>query len=114
MHVDGALLDIDVLAPHAVEHLLPGVNAFRMADQKMQQTIFSRTEMDRLPVGGNTLAGDIDLKAAGRQLLVFTARRYAAQHRLDRSEEHTSELQSLMRISYAVFCLNKKSLLILE
>src|SRR3546814_5639433 len=27
---------------------------------------------------------------------------------LVRSEEHTSELQSLMRISYAVFCLNKK------
>src|SRR3546814_5159022 len=27
----------------------------------------------------------------------------------DRSEEHTSELQSLMRISYAVFCLKKKS-----
>src|SRR3546814_5732468 len=33
-----------------------------------------------------------------------------ALHRLwiDRSEEHTSELQSLMRISYAVFCLKKK------
>src|SRR3546814_9304337 len=32
------------------------------------------------------------------------------QQRADdlRSEEHTSELQSLMRISYAVFCLNKK------
>src|SRR3546814_4483298 len=28
---------------------------------------------------------------------------------LDRSEEHKSELQSLMRISYAVFCLNKKN-----
>src|SRR3546814_4385995 len=28
--------------------------------------------------------------------------------RRDRSEEHTSELQSLMRISYAVFCLKKK------
>src|SRR3546814_7018146 len=27
--------------------------------------------------------------------------------RADRSEEHTSELQSLMRISYAVFCLKK-------
>src|SRR3546814_9994389 len=27
---------------------------------------------------------------------------------LDRSEEHTSELQSLMRISYAVFCLKKQ------
>src|SRR3546814_5868765 len=29
-----------------------------------------------------------------------------------RSEEHTSELQSLMRISYAVFCLQKKNILI--
>src|SRR3546814_11960637 len=31
-----------------------------------------------------------------------------AQQRDGRSEEHTSELQSLMRISYAVFCLKKK------
>src|SRR3546814_9563632 len=31
---------------------------------------------------------------------------------LERSEEHTSELQSLMRISYAVFCLNKKNILL--
>src|SRR3546814_5199718 len=29
-------------------------------------------------------------------------------HHMMRSEEHTSELQSLMRISYAVFCLKKK------
>src|SRR3546814_10018152 len=32
-----------------------------------------------------------------------------SQHILIRSEEHTSELQSLMRISYAVFCLKKKN-----
>src|SRR3546814_6717873 len=31
-----------------------------------------------------------------------------AQRDVNRSEEHTSELQSLMRISYAVFCLQKK------
>src|SRR3546814_13813144 len=31
-----------------------------------------------------------------------------ARFRVRRSEEHTSELQSLMRISYAVFCLKKK------
>src|SRR3546814_4657740 len=30
------------------------------------------------------------------------------ERRVERSEEHTSELQSLMRISYAVFCLKKK------
>src|SRR3546814_9765322 len=32
------------------------------------------------------------------------------ESRNDRSEEHTSELQSLMRISYAVFCLKKKKI----
>src|SRR3546814_6184987 len=32
-----------------------------------------------------------------------------SKHVLARSEEHTSELQSLMRISYAVFCLKKKN-----
>src|SRR3546814_1046570 len=32
----------------------------------------------------------------------------AEEEQSDRSEEHTSELQSLMRISYAVFCLKKK------
>src|SRR3546814_2838001 len=40
------------------------------------------------------------LRAAARQWLCAAA---------DRSEEHTSELQSLMRISYAVFCLKKKT-----
>src|SRR3546814_2511893 len=34
----------------------------------------------------------------------------AALERVIRSEEHTSELQSLMRISYAVFCLKKKKI----
>src|SRR3546814_2604017 len=36
-------------------------------------------------------------------------RRFRRPRRLARSEEHTSELQSLMRISYAVFCLKKKN-----
>src|SRR3546814_6475823 len=35
--------------------------------------------------------------------------RLAAERRAARSEEHTSELQSLMRLSYAVFCLKKKN-----
>src|SRR3546814_9787564 len=40
----------------------------------------------------------------------FLAHREARRHfRHARSEEHTSELQSLMRISYAVFCLKQKT-----
>src|SRR3546814_5183039 len=48
------------------------------------------------------------------QFQIVTARSAGARHAApkqssgDRSEEHTSELQSLMRISYAVFCLKKK------
>src|SRR3546814_3681515 len=41
-----------------------------------------------------------------RLLAIPTSRSRVAD--CDRSEEHTSELQSLMRISYAVFCLKKK------
>src|SRR3546814_7372773 len=39
----------------------------------------------------------------------LSQRNFGAAVRLERSEEHTSELQSLMRISYAVFCLKKKN-----
>src|SRR3546814_9413553 len=41
-------------------------------------------------------------------LLIGGATTSRAHTALKRSEEHTSELQSLMRISYAVFCLKKK------
>src|SRR3546814_6175119 len=49
---------------------------------------------------------------AGKLSWPWEARKHrqvtAAVHAHDRSEEHTSELQSLMHISYAVFCLKKK------
>src|SRR3546814_8966481 len=48
--------------------------------------------------------GRLDLRAIDR---LRRARRCARA--ADRSEEHTSELQSLMRISYAVFCLKNKT-----
>src|SRR3546814_3749471 len=50
----------------------------------------------------------VDEQAGELDRLVERAAAVAAQvhhHAVDRSEEHTSELQSLMRISYAVFCL---------
>src|SRR3546814_8407779 len=44
----------------------------------------------------------------GSQLVPATGRTISLWQAHFRSEEHTSELQSLMRISYAVFCLKKK------
>src|SRR3546814_1109386 len=57
--------------------------------------------------------GIYDLSPKGREALVLFADvvrelEAAAALAKRRSEEHTSELQSLMRISYAVFCLKKK------
>src|SRR3546814_5271768 len=46
----------------------------------------------------------VDLLTLSYRLMVL----YLGEPRVHRSEEHTSELQSLMRISYAVFCLKKK------
>src|SRR3546814_1541116 len=49
--------------------------------------------------------GDVRLRETVDAALHKEAEYYAG---VTRSEEHTSELQSLMRISYAVFCLKKK------
>src|SRR3546814_8352802 len=53
------------------------------------------------------------ISAAGRSMSMSYKRAWALVDELNRcfgrSEEHTSELQSLMRISYDVFCLKKKN-----
>src|SRR3546814_6782175 len=59
----------------------------------------------QIPVAGRSFLPTVRSgRAPGRQVQYFELR----GNRAIRSEEHTSELQSLMRISYAVFCLKKK------
>src|SRR3546814_3297780 len=53
----------------------------------------------------SAIASDYAMLMAAR---VITSLNHGAFFGVGRSEEHTSELQSLMRISYAVFCLKKK------
>src|SRR3546814_2430120 len=74
-----------------------------------------RAEMDRM---GGTVAVAIDFDGRRSRDAGHYGHMGGADHvvvidhirsaRILRSEEHTSELQSLMRISYAVFCLKKK------
>src|SRR3546814_6768771 len=73
-------------------------------------TLFPYTTLFRSLIEARLLAGQSD---ADVRALFDAARRedyeeIARVARRLRSEEHTSELQSLMRISYAVFCLKKK------
>src|SRR3546814_1257956 len=53
--------------------------------------------------------GELDLPRGEPHEDEFFGHVETFRQRLARSEEHTSELQSLMRISYAVFCLKKKN-----
>src|SRR3546814_9015610 len=69
--------------------------------------------VDARPAAGNerirTLRGAGAVDAADRRRDVAGADEDDVRCIGERSEEHTSELQSLMRISYAVFCLKKKT-----
>src|SRR3546814_7038951 len=77
-------------------------------------TLFPYTTLFRSGGGARLQAGPLLLQCQGRPLRGLPGRRRHQDRdafparRLRRSEEHTSELQSLMRISYAVFCLKKK------
>src|SRR3546814_3219567 len=70
----------------------------------------TRAIIDRL-VGATFSANGVAVGRVGTAILGLVAQQPPAVRKLRlaaRSEEHTSELQSLMRISYAVFCLKKK------
>src|SRR3546814_11616665 len=89
-------------------------------------TLFPYTTLFRSP--GRTIGGQASLQGIAHHRLALrrgagvpvrcqrvedsgnlSSSRPVPAARVERSEEHTSELQSLMRISYAVFCLNKKN-----
>src|SRR3546814_551915 len=76
-----------------------------LAEQSVAHPAFQRAAA-RYAAGGcarrSGVGGLLSYRQAGRA-------HGAADRRARRSEEHTSELQSLMRISYAVFCLKKKN-----
>src|SRR3546814_1817413 len=81
--------------------LFPYTTLFRsqiVPDEPCQQHRFARARI--VGVVGRQLLAPCDVQ---RVILLARPRRCGQQ----RSEEHTSELQSLMRISYAVFCLKK-------
>src|SRR3546814_10462088 len=83
------------------------VNEVASRDALEQTTHALALDIARTPVNHLTL-----LKHATNRFYENMGMFASWQNGAERSEEHTSELQSLMRISYAVFCLKKKQHLI--
>src|SRR3546814_2295433 len=83
--------------------LFPYTTLFRSQEQRIEQRE-QRQRRDRLDEAREPQRHPRDIRVARRQ----NRERQADRQPRERSEEHTSELQSLMRISYAVFCLKKK------
>src|SRR3546814_6929415 len=88
--------------------LFPYTTLFRSTVNPIVQNrlvpVFVDVELDTSNIDTRGLEDAI----SDRTRAVFCAHTLGNPFDLDRSEEHTPELQSLMRISYAVFCLKKK------
>src|SRR3546814_1989535 len=95
----------------------PSTTLFRSATEQKR-----RAHLGRFGFGQDRALTTVDALSGGEKArLLFALMSREAPHILlldeptnhldvdSRSEEHTSELQSLMRISYAVFCLKKKN-----
>src|SRR3546814_9972097 len=96
----GVINIVDALARRVIE---PGVGLKVLDVVTVEHVARMRGRETR--ARRHRLAGD------AVQIVVGVAKRQSvalAQSKAVRSEEHSSELQSLMRISYAVFCLKKK------
>src|SRR3546814_7215489 len=80
----------------------------RRAHRELRSTSVSPPAKTKMPPGPGS-GPTIGVDRISNVPITSKAMRTAGWERRLRSEEHTSELQSLMRISYAVFCLKKKT-----
>src|SRR3546814_3231157 len=108
----------DVFSSDLVEKPAPGTAPFNLilpGRYILQPEVMKILETQEKGAGGEIQLTDAMASMIGTQPfhgVTFDGRRFDCGSKagnIERSEEHTSELQSLMRISYAVFCLKKNS-----
>src|SRR3546814_9503767 len=89
--------------------LFPYTTLFRSKMPGQDRQFLDQHIEPELEVHGATICPSIYLMALRARSNICLATPANIRAAARRSEEHTSELQSLMRISYAVFCLKKKT-----
>src|SRR3546814_3381623 len=86
-----------------------GVVTDGSADATANEALFQRELDNNLAIASQLQLNATPTWVVGNRLLQGQVGYDTLRQVIARSEEHTSELQSLMRISYAVFCLKKKN-----
>src|SRR3546814_2063906 len=92
-----------LIDPRVLDYAPPGAQRISVAKQRSRHTL-SQEAINALVVA-HVKTGAIVVRLKGGDPFVFGR----GGEEVERSEEHTSELQSLMRISYAVFCMKKNT-----
>src|SRR5689334_4989325 len=87
MHVDGTLVDIDVVAPNAVEQLLARVDTAGVAHQVLEQPVLGGAQVDLTTTATDAVAGAVELKVAGLEHGGNELRAGTAQQRVDAGEQ---------------------------
>src|SRR3546814_1084627 len=101
--------DLLKIPPLLIGKRVAGSCQFDLTLQSGLSRFFEDRETPTIGINGAYLGPTLEM-AAGETVRINVTNRLTEPATLHwhRSEEHTSELQSLMRISYAVFCLKKK------
>src|SRR3546814_4113796 len=105
----------NAIAPFAWTRMIDSIPT-DTPEQKKRVEGLKKLEADKIAPFVVALTSDAGVKVTGQifavrnnEIFLFSQPRpIRSAHTADRSEEHTSELQSLMRLSYAVFCLKNK------
>src|SRR3546814_3813198 len=92
----------DTLFPYTTLVRSDRSRGFRRELKDARRDVIQFEESNQVPWADSKLCGGHAARRNRRNAMTKKAK-----VRADRSEEHTSELQSLMRLSYAVFCLQK-------
>src|SRR3546814_9479129 len=90
--------------------LFPYTTLFRSAELRSARAEVQLIEGARIGDVTVSASPTVAVSLLPRAVLGLKKGRPEIRVHIERSEEHTSELQSLMRISYAVFCLKKKKI----
>src|SRR3546814_2344166 len=92
-----------------LQHIIASVTDYDALRRDDDRGLFSHLDSSMGIHPGPCTAASGDIGIDGAQAGALIQARRSLPHPRGRSEEHTSELQSLMRTSYAVFCLKKKN-----